>query len=90
MRAQSAKLQGSFYVHCIDWYAMPCYAPSLGQSHVLDQHDVELLYRITPQPEISAFEPAGRQGYRLKAKNRSNASNLDVELNVRNLTCRSL
>lgn len=57
---------------------------------MLDQHDVELLYRITPLPEISAFEPAGKQGYRLKAKNLSNTSNLDVELSVRNVTCRGL
>ncbi len=45
--------------------------------------DVERLYRINPLLEISAFAPAGRGRYRLAVHNHSNATDLDMMLDVR-------
>ena len=45
--------------------------------------DVERLYRINPLLEITAFEAAGENCYRLIARNHSNDTALDVALAVR-------
>lgn len=45
--------------------------------------DLERLYRINPLLEISTFEAVGEGQFRIEARNLSNATDLDVMLDVR-------
>ncbi len=62
------------------WVRISTPLPPADLREFLD--DVERLYRINPLLEISAFESAGKDRYRLAAHNHSNGQAVDVVLTV--------